>query len=349
MQHRSPRPRLLLLLQTIDTTCESVLEQRLSTRMASRVQLKSLRWISATAVLAIVAALQLVSTSVRMGQGALHQADAGRKLLLESKGGIEPGHYPLYQKQEHQLSTEEAESEMQVTSVLSSEKERTVQARSFEPWPADLPLPCFPPDGIMVDNGSLIVPHDHPVSQGFFFLKTYKTGSSTSAGVNLRIARNLAHRQRREFVFCNSRFDHALRWKSHGADLFGNRTIGESFLWGLLRDPTKRAVSQFFHFKVSRSGWEPTMANFQKTLRRDKHNYYVRSLSLRPFVDDRDDGFEFANQIMEDYDFIGVTERIDEVSIVPFKLSLFLKSTHTRTNNSAVLCSLGHVTSDPSV
>ena len=198
----------------------------------------------------------------------------------------------------------------------SAETTFPVQAREFDPWPLNRPLPCFPPDGIMVENGPVRVQHDSPVSKGFFFTKTFKTGSSTSAGVNLRIARNVARRRHADFDFCRARYDHGQPWMFHGATLFGNRTIGESFLWAILRDPSKRATSLFFHFKVSRFGMEPNDANFVKTMRQNnnKKNNYVRTLSLRPFFpEEHEDGIEFANQIIQDYDFIGITERIDEV------------------------------------
>lgn len=193
-----------------------------------------------------------------------------------------------------------------------------VRSRAFAPWPKDHPLPCFPPDGVMTPE-RMKVPHDSPVSEGFFFLKTFKTASSTSAGVNLRIARNVARRRQEQdgnqtdFHYCKARFEHGKPWNSHGSTLFGNRTIGKSFLWAILRHPTRRAISQFFHFKVSRWGVQPTDENFQRTTRHHKKNYYVRSLSLKPFRDDRHDGFQVANEIIQDYDFIGVSERIDEV------------------------------------
>jgi hypothetical protein len=186
-----------------------------------------------------------------------------------------------------------------------------VRPRAFDPWPLDQPLPCFPPDGEMTDK-VVKVPHNASVSEGFFFLKTFKTASSTSAGVNLRIARNVARRQERDFLFCKSRFDHSKPWKNHGSKLFGNRTSGKSYLWAILRDPTKRAVSKFFHFQVSRHGSEPTDALFQRYLRPDGKSYYVQALSLRRFNESIHDEIVVANEIIRDYDFIGVTERIDE-------------------------------------
>lgn len=188
----------------------------------------------------------------------------------------------------------------------------TVQPRAFDPWPSGVP-PCFPPDGVMTPK-RVKVPHNESVSEGLFFLKTFKTGSSTSAGVNLRIARNEARRQDKDYHFCKARFDHGKPWKHHGATLFGNRRPRHSFLWAIIRDPTKRAVSQFFHFKVGRQKVSPTDANFIQAMRADKSKYYIQSLSLQNFSEH--DTMEAANQIIQDYNFIGITERIDESFVV---------------------------------
>ena len=191
-----------------------------------------------------------------------------------------------------------------------------VNPRAFAPWPIDLALPCFPPDDEVRIPALVHKPHSTPVTEGFLFLKTFKTASSTSAGVNLRIARNVANRTHNgEFEFCQSRFNHGKPWDKHGT-LFRDRKIGRSFLWAILRDPTKRVISQFFHFKVSRLGVEPTDEAFIEFLRsRDRKNVYIRSLSSNHAVPkNTTSGIRVANEIIRDFDFIGVSERIDEVS-----------------------------------
>lgn len=274
---------------------------------------KNVQLLGTIVAITIFVALQLVSKSLNIDGGKVFR---GQGRLLQSRDTPKPDKAPYTAKGESAVLVASpmsgTTSQGHFTQVLET---LAVQPRAFDPWPLDRPLPCFPPDGIMVENGPVFVRHDHPVKKGFFFTKTFKTGSSTSAGVNLRIARNVARRQRRDFDFCRSRYDHGTPWKFHGATLFGNRTIEQSFLWAILRDPTKRAVSLFFHFKVSRFEWEPNDANFIKAMRENnsKKNNYVRTLSLRPFFDEEHDGIEFANRIIQDYDFIGVTERIDEV------------------------------------
>ena len=55
----------------------------------------------------------------------------------------------------------------------------------------------------------------------------------------------------------------------HGSALgleYDKRDPRKSFLFSLVRDPTKRAISEFFHFAVSMQQVEPTDANFRRFL-----------------------------------------------------------------------------------
>lgn len=184
-----------------------------------------------------------------------------------------------------------------------------VRPRVFEPWPLDRPLPCLPPEK---DQSTK---KDVPAINGFLFLKTFKTASSTSVGVNLRIAKSVAQRGNHPFPFCRTRFDHAKQWDRHGT-LFANRTLEESFLWAIIREPTKRAISQFFHFQVSRAGVLPTDDNFRQFVQRDMfRDYYIRSLSTRRVRRNETIDHTIANEIVQAYNFIGISERIDEVSV----------------------------------
>ena len=74
-----------------------------------------------------------------------------------------------------------------------------------------------------------------------------KVGGSTVAGVNTRIASRLGQRLLPgNNSWCNARWDHSSAYHMK----YGRRIRSESFLWTVLREPTRRAVSQFFHFKV---------------------------------------------------------------------------------------------------
>jgi hypothetical protein len=200
-----------------------------------------------------------------------------------------------------------------------------VEARPFDPWEENRPLPCVEPE----PNWARM--QREKSTTGFIFAKPYKTGSSTASGVNLRIARNVARRMSSaddkssavnnsnstaagEWEICKSRSDHV---PVHSA--YKGRDRDRSYLWTILRDPTSRVVSQFFHFEVSRKKLEPTDANFVKYVRNGgllTHDYYYFALSLRDYVKDTDDRRKLGNQIILDFDFIGTTERMDESIVV---------------------------------
>ena len=81
-----------------------------------------------------------------------------------------------------------------------------ILARSFEPWKH--PLPCFKPDPEFETT-------ETPTKNGFLYVKPYKTGSSTTSGINLRIARNVALRQGKNYKRCKGEsLVRAIGWSS---------------------------------------------------------------------------------------------------------------------------------------
>jgi hypothetical protein len=182
-----------------------------------------------------------------------------------------------------------------------------VKARAFEPY--SHPIPCFEPEKDWRE-------HQGEFSQtGLLFVKPYKTGSSTASGLNLRIARNVAARQQQGFDICKARSDHV--WASQYAD----RQLDQSFLWTVIRNPTTRIVSQFFHFSVSRGKMEPTDRNFINYVTKTGpmnmiHDYYLKSLSMQDYQSNVTDPVSTADRILEAYNFIGITERMDESAVV---------------------------------
>ena len=187
-----------------------------------------------------------------------------------------------------------------------------VSPRVFEKWTR--PFPCFEPEA---DWWSSRVQRSR-TKTGFFFMKEMKTGSSTLAGVHLRISKNVARRLGSNYRTCKSRFDHALAIEVD----YAHRDKQNSFLWTVLREPTTRATSQFFHFAVSRMKIEPSDANFKKELQHFVfEEYYIKSLSTKSQFNRTIDVKESVANILKDYDFIGIMERMDETLVV---LSLLL-------------------------
>jgi len=200
-----------------------------------------------------------------------------------------------------------------------------IKARPFDPWLKTTPLPCYPPD---IPNLKQIAPGatSQPTRVGFLFLKPLKTGSTTMSGVNLRLARNIAKRQKKDFGYCKARFAHGGPGLHPAAKMFGDRLKEKSFLWTIIREPTQRIISHFFHLYVSREKVEPNDANFQRYVQQpfDSQDYYIRSLSIERYNRTKDNPIDFGNQIIQEYDFIGITERMDE-SVVVLMMLLHLK------------------------
>jgi Sulfotransferase family len=214
-----------------------------------------------------------------------------------------------------------------------------VLIRTFRAWSDSLPLPCGRADPV---RWSIPEVSRSPTREGILFAKEMKTGSSTVSGITLRIARNLAKRMQQN-VMCESRFDH---WPAVEM-AFINRDIDKSFLFTVIRNPMDRITSQFFHFQVSRKKLEPSDKNFIDYFEQNLYmqDYYLKDLALIPpndmklkrlihFYDPTEIVQEklhklrlkLINGIMSGYDFIGISERMDE-SLVVLMLLLRLKIT----------------------
>lgn len=208
-----------------------------------------------------------------------------------------------------------------------------------------------------------------PLRHGFLFQRPMKVGSTSFVGVVLRLAHNKGG-----VPFCAHRAMHG----SSIAMEFHQRDREKSFLMSLVRDPTSRAVSEFFHFVVSNGQVDPTDQNFQRHLLAPKfrpyaspsffENRYLLDLTCRNYTNGKteaeldtillqqldisqqqldnaiasrpaDQDVEAAHihaerltlhqfgphpinykrivdDILKDYDFIAVTERMDESLVV---------------------------------
>lgn len=190
----------------------------------------------------------------------------------------------------------------------------TLIPRAFDTWTT--PLPCFPAEPHW-DQQSV---QQTPTQQGFLFVKPYKCASSTVAGVQIRVAHHVAQRQvsSASSRMCQARFTHGPQpFPAH--TLYSKRNPAVSFLWTILREPTARAVSGFFHFRVSKR--HDSVANFQRSLLRPdpqaKRDYYLQTLHLDQEFDRRvHDPLQVAQDILQEYNFIGITERLDESLVV---------------------------------
>lgn len=79
--------------------------------------------------------------------------------------------------------------------------------------------------------------------QGFFYVKTFKTASTTVMGITIRIALKSWERDNRFPTGkpCKVRFEH---WPAYRLG-YRNRKREKSFLFAVLREPTHRAISMY--------------------------------------------------------------------------------------------------------
>lgn len=169
------------------------------------------------------------------------------------------------------------------------------------------------------------------IPTGFLFVKPAKSGSSTGSTLTLRIATRLAEKRKtketaaleggrlnstKTSTICRCSVEHLLA----GNMGIKHRNRQASFLWSVLRDPTRRTVSHYFHFQVSRRNYDPNDdAQFQRHLKKEKNfqDYFLRYLTpdLPPPNTRLRNPAKIINKILDSYDMLGVTERMDESAV----------------------------------
>ena len=181
------------------------------------------------------------------------------------------------------------------------------------------PAPCAPSSG-KEDRFSYSWQRNNPSRQGFLFARPTKTGSTSFSFAMIRAAKLLGQRSG-EADYC--RFQTVHEKATHMK--YAERVADESYLFSLLRDPNKRSVSQFFYngLTLGRKDKKPTPQYFKKFLLHNPielHSTYIEQLRFYPKLQGR----RAVKHILHAYDFIGITERMDE-SLVVWSLLLGLK------------------------
>jgi hypothetical protein len=182
---------------------------------------------------------------------------------------------------------------------------------------------------------------------GLVFVKNYKAASSTGKGISMRIVHNVAV-AKKQLAAAAARnatpIDAAISKKNLAAATAGNATRDadscatftkhgplfrekkHTLLWSNVRDPAKRSVSRFFHFKVSRRSVNATTQNMVRHLRQEI-GFQVDYLRTKKPKKDKSKNnkttLQFVQIIKEEiidaFDFIALVERMDE-SLVVMKL-----------------------------
>mmetsp|Transcript_56525 Transcript_56525/g.137207 ORF Transcript_56525/g.137207 Transcript_56525/m.137207 type:complete len:455 (-) Transcript_56525:194-1558(-) len=218
-------------------------------------------------------------------------------------------------------------------------------ARAFPKWKGNRPYEwCIP------QTKTLKQPRDVRSSdvEGLIYIKNPKAASSTSAGITLQIAHNVFQRIRQP-----SYDDNRSTYSSPNAttiiDIQDDNDIDNdknknkiakqctanwthpfafykgaayrrqpSLLWTTVREPGQRMLSLYYHFLVSRKGYDPTNATeWIRHKRSDQLKYintsHKKSLGLKKF----DNAIKvLRDHVIQSYDFIAITERMDESLVV---------------------------------
>lgn len=183
-----------------------------------------------------------------------------------------------------------------------------IRVRAFQKWHPNFELPCFPLEKHW-NKGRVQL---SPTTTGLLFVKPAKSGSTSAASVTLRIASRLAAQH--GYKLCKNRVQH-----SHASKLqYSKRERQKSVLWSMIRDPTTRIVSQYFHMFVSRQKKSATDENFKEFIQARivaLTSFELKYLALSEFQNDTSEVQEI-NSVLTGYDFVGVMERFDESLVV---------------------------------
>jgi hypothetical protein len=94
-------------------------------------------------------------------------------------------------------------------------------------------------------------------------------------------------------------------------------------VWTMVREPTVRAMSQFFYSRMLQKGYEPTVDNMKTFLQAPyikpfaHYRTWLHTNATRLSTDAWNErGRQLVHQLLTDFDFVGVTERFDESLVV---------------------------------
>ena len=188
---------------------------------------------------------------------------------------------------------------------------------------------------------------------GFLYVMQSHAGGTTISGITSRISRNVAARtyttieigaastttiigrNNTATAIINASSTACATWNAPvRAKRLKNRIKDKSFLWSMVREPVDRMVSRFFHEVVSLAGHDPTTERFQQFVENSASLEYgtsIRTLTMR-MLRNRMNPFggvtlfqQYVGEILDEYDFIGVLERMDE-SLATLQLLLGLET-----------------------
>merc|ERR1711862_440176 len=175
---------------------------------------------------------------------------------------------------------------------------------------------------------------------GLIYVKIPKTASSTTSGINLRIANRHGYKlgsslekkqQKRAATY--------LHHTSLELDLT-HRNKKKTFVWTYIRQTKPIIISNFFFSSRFRKNYIATFNDFKEyaenPLKYEKQFKFLQTKEYEKETLELNRN-EIIQEILDDYDFIGVTERFDESLVaLRFLLGLDAGISYTYQQNSLV-------------
>ena len=206
--------------------------------------------------------------------------------------------------------------------------------RAFPVWRS--PFPC----GMLEDEGSMRFRTS--AQEGLFYVNELEVSPTVFSSISARIARNMGRRQQQKpgDTIADHKIDGlqknatakvcTTRFLSQRARRYQDRLPKKSFLWSVVREPVDRLVSKYYHYahdETKLSERHTILSRFQNYVfnsENQDYGYYFRSLSVNRRLDPYKKHHETDSQeLLESFDFLGVSERMDE-SLAVLKIILNL-------------------------
>jgi hypothetical protein len=157
------------------------------------------------------------------------------------------------------------------------------------------------------------------ITPGLIYVKIPKTGSSTMVGINIRISKKLGKRTYPSSLWWPFRNHHSepcsFTYRHGRTELLQRQE--PYLLWSFVRDPASRALSEFYHFEVSRRGRLPTDL-WARSYLNERRNYQFSYLAVHSdpkallettFTTSGDASELIQRHVIQSYRFIGLLER----------------------------------------
>jgi hypothetical protein len=174
-------------------------------------------------------------------------------------------------------------------------------------------------------NSTTLSPGEN--AEGMIYVKSYKASSSTCEGIALNIAHHMA---RRKYGDSSQKCIAYTRHEFANKKRHARRAPDSSLLWSFVRHPQKRDMSHIFHFKIGRNQlfaqndsqaiidvMKTSLKGFQTRYlvpdRRNRDSVYKEKWPRRSLRKHPEKLMLYLKQsLMENYDFLGLTERMEE-------------------------------------